>query len=408
MPPLYPHPGALAQSVAMAPEEVLVPTAMASDGRAVARSGSGKVVFVEGALPGETVTVEVLEDRARYSGALVVDVLEAAPERIAPPCPRLVDGCGGCQWQHISAEGQVRLKESMIADSLARIGHVATAAPLTTVTLEPWSWRTTIRAAVSGGRAALRQARTHSLVPIEGCLIAHPLLVPLLTGERYGDATSVVLRCGARTGERLAAPTPGRARMDVPDDVRSDRFHEQAAGRRWRVSAGSFFQSRPDGADALAALVKTAASELATRSGDRRAVDAYSGVGLFAGVLAEDGWSVVALEGSRSSVEDSRANLRGLPVQFVRTDVTRWRPMAADLVVADPSRAGLGRAGVEVLAGTSAERIVLISCDVASLGRDTGLLVGSGYRQTSVTAVDMFPQTWHVEVVSVFDRGGRD
>ncbi|HET6963263.1 MAG TPA: TRAM domain-containing protein [Acidimicrobiales bacterium] len=389
----------------MPPPERLHTTAMATDGRAVARTASGKVVFVDGALPGETVDVELLTDRAHYTEGRVVDVLSPSPERIRPPCPRLAEGCGGCQWQHVSADGQRRLKETMIAEALRRIGRVQDVDLAPTVHLGPWHWRTTIRAGIVDGRAALRRGQSHDLVPIRGCLIAHPLLVPLLDGRRYPGASSVVLRCGDRTGERLVATAPVGAAVDVPADVEHRYFHEEAAGRRWRVSAASFFQSRPDGADALASLVSAAAAEGRTEGSSRpRAVDAYSGVGLFAGALAEQGWSVVAVEGSRSSVSDARRNLRDLPVQVVRADLTRWRPVPADLVVADPSRAGLGTRAAAALTSTGAARIVLISCDVASLGRDAGLLSGAGYGLTSVTPVDMFPQTWHVEVVSVFDR----
>jgi 23S rRNA (uracil1939-C5)-methyltransferase len=171
------------------------------------------------------------------------------------------------------------------------------------------------------------------------------------------------------------------------------------AGRRWRVSASSFFQSRPDGADALAHLVARAAQCVATGS----AVDLYSGVGLFAGVLADGGWSVTAVEGSAPAVVDARVNLADAAT-VVEADVLRWQPVAASLVVADPSRNGLGSKGVEVVVGTGAGRLVLVSCDPAALGRDAGLLLAAGFRLTSATPVDLFPHTFHVEVVSVFDR----
>jgi 23S rRNA (uracil1939-C5)-methyltransferase len=339
-----------------------------------------------------------------------VDILDAAPERIVPPCPRVAEGCGGCQWQHVSLEGQRDLKVAILRDALTRIGRIDVVPFLPTVDLPPWAWRTSIRAGVTGGRAALRRHRSHELVPAEGCLVAHPLLTELLSGRRYGRATSVLLRCGARTGERLAAPDPGTARIDVPPDVRGDHFHEEAAGRRWRVSAGSFFQSRPDGADALADLIGQAAAECQAAAPPGAvprppsAVDAYSGVGLFAGRLAQAGWTVTAVEGSRSAVSDARINLADLPVSVVKADVTRWRPAPADLVVADPSRSGLGPAAVARLERTGARRLVLVSCDAASLGRDAALLTAAGFGLTSVRPVDLFPQTWRVEVVSIFDR----
>ena len=386
--------------------EEVTTTAMATDGRAVGRRASGKVVFVEGALPGETVAVDVVDDRTRFSSARAIEILTGSSDRVAPPCPRRLEGCGGCPWQHVSLEGQRRLKATMIAESLQRLGHLPEMELAPTLTLDPWGWRTTVRAGVTAGRAALRRAQSHELVPIEGCLITHPDLVPLLEGPRYPGASEVTLRCGARTGERLAVPVPAAvaADMDVPEDVRSTHFHEEVAGRQWRVSAASFFQARPDGADTLAGLVSAAALDFASGRSGRSAVDAYSGVGLFAGGLADAGWHVTAVEGSARAVADAQANLAGLAVDVVRSDVSRWSPVPADFVVADPSRAGLGRPGVSVLSATGASRLVLVSCDAASLGRDAGLLVEAGFCLTSVTPVDLFPHTWHVETVSVFDR----
>jgi 23S rRNA (uracil1939-C5)-methyltransferase len=218
---------------------------------------------------------------------------------------------------------------------------------------------------------------------------------------RYGTATDVLLRCGARTGERMAVPTPLGSAIDVPADVRSDHVHEIAAGHEWRISARSFFQTRADGVDALAAEVISAAAGLDAAG---RALDLYSGVGVFAGVLAAQGWSVTAVENDRSAVDDARVNLRTLDVSSVRADVTRWRPPASDLVVADPSRAGLERAGVDVISASRAARVILISCDVTSLGRDATQLRKAGYRLSHATPVDLFPHTFHIEVVSVYDR----
>ena len=125
---------------------------------------------------------------------------------------------------------------------------------------------------------------------------------------------------------------------------------------------------------------------------------------MFAGVLAARGWAVTAVEGARSAVTDARANLRDLDVRVIRGDAMKWTARNADLVVADPSRNGLGRGGVDVVAATGARRVILVSCDPASLGRDAGLLRDAGYELTSVTPVDLFPHTSHIEVVSIFDR----
>lgn len=220
-----------------------------------------------------------------------------------------------------------------------------------------------------------------------------------------------MLRAGARTGERLVVVHGSGTGTVVPDDVRvvTDAelrsgtrawFHEEAAGRRWRISARSFFQARPDGAEALVAVVREGLGEL---PGGTHLVDLYGGVGLFAGALAHGG-HVTVVESAASSVADARVNLEDLDVRVIKSDVARWRPAAAGAVVADPPRAGLGKPGVQAITGTHADRVVLVSCDPAALGRDAKLLVEAGFELAGATLVDLFPHTSHVEVVSTFTR----
>ena len=379
----------------------LSPTAMAAGGDAIARDPSGRVVFVTGALPGERVRVALVDERRDYAKARTLEVLDPSPDRVAPPCPELARGCGGCQWQHVAVEAQGRLKADIVRDALRRVGRLDGPDPRPTVELAAEGYRTTVRAAVVEGRAGYRRGGSHDTVTVESCLIAHPLVADLLVDGRFGSASEVVLRAGARTGERLAAPVPDGAAITVPADVRRDHLHEVVAGRHWRISAGSFFQSSPDGADALVALVAEAADGAGPPG---TAVDLFSGVGLFAGVLASRGWSVTAVEGSKDAVGDARVNLRTEDATAVHADVNRWTPSPADLVVADPSRAGLGRRAVGTVGATGARRVVLISCDAAAFGRDAGLLTAAGFTLTAVTPVDLFPHTSHVEVVSVYDR----
>lgn len=371
---------------------------MVAGGDAIGRDADGRVMFIAGALPGERVEVEIVETHRDFQRARAVNVVEASPLRVRPPCPELTRGCGGCQWQHIDVEGQRALKAQIVTDALRRQARINDVEPQPTVVLDSDGYRTTVRAAVVGGRAGYRQLASHDTTAVDSCMVAHPLIEDLLTRGHYGDAAEVLLRCGARTGERMAATTPTDISIDVAGDVARDYVHEEVGGRRWRVSADSFFQGRPDGADALVALVVDAA---AGRAG--HAVDLYSGVGLFAGVLADRGWRVTAVEGEVSAIGDARANLVGADCTIMHADVAKWTPAPADLVVADPSRAGLRRAGVDVVVATGARRVVLVSCDAAALGRDAGLLISAGYTLTALTPVDMFPHTFHVEVVSVFD-----
>ena len=383
---------------------------MASDGRAIARDADGKVVFVEGALPDETVVAHITEDKSSFRSAVIDIPLEASPDRVEPLCPYVAEGCGGCRWQHVEVDAQRRLKETMIRESLRRIGRTVSlpdGGVEPTVELASWRFRTTVRAGVTAGRPGLRRLRSNDIVPVDECPVATPEVSGMLGSLDFPGADEVLFRAGERTGELMARPSPLPVELELPKGVSASQIHECAAGRTWKVSAASFFQTRPDGVDVLASMVRDSATGLdrASRPDRRgRAVDLCSGVGVFAGLLGEAGWTVTAVEVSKSSVADAEQNLAGLPVEIVRSRLQEWKPTQADLVVADPSRDGLGRRGVAVAAGTGARRVVLISCDVASFARDSALLADARYRLSSLTPIDMFPHTPHVEIFSVFDR----
>ena len=369
-------------------------TTVAAGGDAVARTDDGKVTFVTGALPGERVRVEITEQRKDFDRAVTLEVLDAAPGRTEPACPHVARGCGGCAWAHVVLATQRALKAEVVTDALHRIGRIE--APVVSLgpELPAEGFRTTVRLAEGRG---FRHARSHDIVEVDSCLVAHPLLVELLQDGDFTGATEVVLRCGARTGERLVlADAPVR----VPDGVGVGpraSVTEVVAGRRWRISARSFFQARPDGADALVDAVVVALDG----GPEGRLVDLYGGVGLFAGT-AGAGRETTVVEWSASSARDARVNVPGAKV--VQLDVARWRPSPAAVVVADPPRTGLGKAGVKVVAATGATHVALVSCDPAALGRDAKLLDEAGYAHDGTTIVDLFPHTPHVEAVTRFIR----
>ena len=373
-------------------------TGVAAGGDAVARDQDGRVVFVQGALPGEHVAVELTTQKKSFAKGHVVQVLDPSPDRTAPPCPHVERGCGGCAWQHVAPDAQRRLKVDIVSDALRRIGHVeephVDAGPLLATT----AFRTTIRLAVTGTGSGFRRAASHDVVDVDSCAVAHPLLEDLRRTSDFTGATEVTLRCGARTGERLVVAD---ADIQVPDDVRHDHFHEEVAGTTFRVSAHSFFQTRQDGAEALVEVV----ARLLEGAPRGPAVDAYGGVGLFAATALADR-ATTLLEWSRSSVEDAEVNAPDAHV--LRLDVARWRPSEAAIVVADPARTGLQQQAAKRLAGTDADVFLLVSCDPAALGRDAGLLRQEGYEHDTTALVDLFPHTPHVEAVTRFIRtGGR-
>lgn len=385
---------------------------VATGGEGVARAADGRTLFVAGALPGERVRATVTEVRKRHGRAVATDIVAAAPGRRTPPCPHVADGCGGCDWQHVEPALQARLRTTIVSDALERIGHVA-APPVEAAPPVVTAGRTTVRAAVTGGRAGYRRRGSHDVVVVEECRIAHPAVAEALVEGRFGGATEVLVRVGASTGERVVRATPGPT-----DDERSPKdpgiVHEEAGGRRWQVAARSFFQPSPEAADALVREVTDAVGpggsvDPGATGATGRMVDLAAGVGLFAGTVGRRFAEVVAVEPSSSAVADARVNLADLgpTVEVVRSTIERWAPVPADVVVADPPRAGLGRTGVDRVVATGAGTVVLVSCDAASLGRDAGLLVAAGYRLERSRVLDLFPETSHVEVVSRFARGAR-
>ena len=384
---------------------------MAVGGEAVARDDAGRVVFVAGALPDERVVAQLTEEKASFARGEVIEVIEASPDRQTPPCEHQRAGCGGCDWQHIEEGRQRALRAEIVADVLRRNGGIADPVVDHALAIAAAGLRTTVRGVADpDGRFSFRRRRSNDPIAIDSCLIAHPMVERIIVGSRFVPGSSVVIRVGARTGDQQVVVTPTAKGAVVPegvellgDDARRGGqrswIHEEVAGRRWRISAGSFFQASPEGAEVLL----DAASRLvdAHAPDAERVVDLCCGVGLFAGVVGA-GRSVLGVERSAAAVADARHNLADLDARIVKVAVEKWRPSHAEVVVADPARSGLGAKVVGAIAATGADLCVLVSCDPASLGRDAKLLSGAGYEHVGSTVVDLFGHSSHIEVVSGF------
>ncbi len=392
----------------------LLTTGVAVGGEAVARDDDGRVVFVTGAAPGERVRVDVVDERRSFARGAVVEVLEPSADRVEPPCPNVARGCGGCDWQHLAVPAQTRLRVDVVRDVLSRGGGLVDPVVEPGVALPAEGVRTTVRGTVGAdGRFAFRRRRSNEPIGIDRCLVAHPLVQEVIEEGRFGIAQEVVIRAGARTGERLVVVSPRVGDVSVPDDVtvigtdqlrkgRRSWITEVVADRTWRVSAGSFFQASPEGAEALLAEVQHFVDRFAPDH--EHLVDLCCGVGLFAGAITSSSPTrhVTGVERNASAVADARQNLADDPVRVVKVAMARWRPSPADVVVADPARSGLGRDGVDAVAKTGAGLCVLVSCDPGALGRDARLLADRGYRHVGSRVLDLFGHTGQVEVVSGF------
>ena len=381
-------------------------TATARDGVGVARGCDGRVVFVEGALPGELVTAEIYTVDRRWARARVIDVIEASPHRVPIACEHHLEGCGGCDMIHVDSRAQMQMKASIVVDQLTRHGVDAPAPALRM--LDGDRGRTTVRAQVVDGRAGFMARSSHEVVIPEDCGAVDDAAEELLVEGRYGTADGVFIRVGTRTGERLVVVDPTVDDVSVPDDVMvvgtdeldKDRrawIHEELWGRRWRISARSFFQNRPAGAEALVAEVAEMVEALAE---DGPMIDAYAGVGLFAGTIGS-GRKVTAIERCPDAAADARVNL-GTDGKVLRIPVEKWRASPASFVVADPARSGLGDTAVRPLLSCRPRLVVLVSCDPSSFAKDARRLIDEGYALDRWTVVDLFPLTSHIETVAGF------
>jgi tRNA/tmRNA/rRNA uracil-C5-methylase (TrmA/RlmC/RlmD family) len=390
----------------------LRPERVAHGGSVVARH-HGVVVFVRHALPGERVVAEVTDGREgdRFLRADAVEVLESSAHRVTPPCPFARPGrCGGCDFQHVSLEHQRDLKAAVVAEQLQRLGGLPEEVT-GRVTVEPvpgdvggLDWRTRVQWSIAAdGTAGLRKHRSHDVVPIDVCRIAHPAL-PAVTDSTWPDAVTVE-SLASSSGEqlRLVTTRDGATFADGPPVL-----HEEAHGRTWQVTGSGFWQVHPGAAETLVAAVLDG---LRPEPGEH-AADLYSGVGLFSAALADRVGStgrVVAVEGDEVAVADAAVNLADLPqVQSLpgRVDkVLRGDAVGElDLVVLDPPRTGAKRAVVEAVAVREPRAVAYVACDPAALARDLAIFAEHGYALTSLRAFDLFPMTHHVECVAILAR----
>ncbi|MEU7981353.1 TRAM domain-containing protein [Micromonospora sp. NPDC049081] len=414
--------------------------AVAPGGHCVARV-DGQVVFVRHALPGERVIAEVTELHRGFARADAVEIVEASPDRVAPPCPYArPGGCGGCDLQHVAPAAQLGWKTAVVREQLTRLGGLTDAEiDGLRVTVEPLpggplGWRSRVRYAVdAAGRAGLLKHRSHEVVPIDRCLIAHPAIqeLPLLgrpwpTAESVevvastgGDVVVTALTDGVPTLVDL--PGPPATTVDVPDGPAAEvdgpatvrevdgpaTVLEVAAGRNWTLPAGGFWQVHPAAADTLVGAVLDL---LAPQPGES-AWDLYGGAGLFAGALAArvgPDARVTVVESAAEGVAAARRNLADLSrvevvAARVETALARRRITGpVDLVVLDPPRTGAGAAVVRDMIAADPRAIAYVACDPAAFARDVRTFTRAGWRLAALRGYDLFPMTQHVELVGLF------
>jgi len=399
----------------------------------------GRPVLVPYVLPGERVEAEVVRVAKGVLHARPRRILEAAPERIAPPCPYYAR-CGGCHYQHLSAERQSEVKSGILRETLRRIGKISWEQPIPVLTAYPWGYRNQaqfkVRPTGEGGIVlGYFEAQSHRLLPVGKCPILSPRLNSVLAelnkplwAMTLADCREVELladdqdarvaitlkgdfppRSGGALASRLLAEMPGVASVTV-DAGRQRRvfgapkLEYQVGDFRYRVSPGSFFQtSRFLLPDFVAAVTGVEPGGLA--------LDLFAGVGLFTLPLARRFEQVIAVEAEPSTAADLKENAAAHSFVNVRSltatacdFLRRFAQTGADLVVLDPPRAGVGAATLKLLVALRPQWVHCVSCSPPTLARDLGYLVAHGYQLHSVELFDFFPQTYHLESVTKLVR----
>ncbi len=370
----------------------------------------GSPVFVLGGIPGERVTAEVVRVHRKYASASVVEVLEPDSTRVSPPC-QYFGPCTGCQWQHVDYDTQLAAKRDKVADALVRVGGLfenLEESPVDDTLPSPnrFGYRNHARFTVSKtGTLGFVNRETRRFVRIDHCMLMRPGVNSVLEElqDRCQETTQLSIRAGhADAGlpdDYLVQPQLFNPEITVATGQK--RYVESVNESRFFVSSPSFFQVNVDQCAQAADVVKNGLSLSPTDV----LLDAYTGVGTFAVLLAPYVARVLAVEESSAAVADARENAADSPnVEFVlgRTeDVLGDLPSRPDVVVLDPPRSGCQPRALEKLLDLAPERVAYVSCDPETLARDLKVLCTGGYKLDKVVPIDMFPQTHHVECVAL-------
>jgi 23S rRNA (uracil1939-C5)-methyltransferase len=408
---------------------------MAFKGYGVSRM-DGKVVFIPYSAIGDEGWVEIVEEKKNYSTGKLVEILAPSSWRVEPPCPYF-ETCGGCQWQHIDYAQQAELKKEILKDILMRLGGLKEIPPITAFpSPDPYDYRTRVQLKVKGEKLGYYQERSHQLIDIERCPIAHPLvneIIPLLRKERFllssteeidinvspEEGKGVLMFSFLKTSQELETSARQFLKSHpILKGITTLRGRQTASlgkphlsftiplNLTLRASPGSFSQVNLKQNEKLIQKVL----EFSRGQKNERALDLYSGVGNFALPLATATEEVWGIEENAIAVKDARFNAQFNGIEngeFIRGKVEdvlkKWKKEKPDLIILDPPRTGC-KGIVDQVAGLKPKRTVYVSCEPTILARDLRLFSDRGYFLRELALIDMFPQTYHMEVVGLLTQ----
>ncbi len=396
-------------------------------GEAMGRLADGRAVFVPFGLPNERVRIYLTEEKRSFARGEIVEILEASPDRITPKCRHFTQ-CGGCHYQNLSYAQQILAKTEVLRDQLQRIGKIQNP-PVNPMVASPkeWNYRNHVQFHIAeDGKIGFINSRGRNVLSISECHLPVDEINsfwPSLQFEGNTEVDRLALRAGQDDELMLVLESqkPETPELEIEADISvvhvyedhpvviagQDHFFINILGKEFRVSAGSFFQVNTLMAEKmvehlLAKLPVTASSTL---------IDVYSGVGLFSKFFAPTCGRVIGIEESESSCEDFAFNLDEFDnVELYEGAAEEVLPGLAGQIenlshmIVDPPRAGLEKFALDAIIDLMPQVIAYISCDPSTLARDAARLIHGGYRLLEVTPFDLFPQTYHIESISIFEK----
>ncbi|MEK6543098.1 MAG: 23S rRNA (uracil(1939)-C(5))-methyltransferase RlmD [Elusimicrobiota bacterium] len=434
---------------------------LAADGTAIAHT-KDRTVYIPGALEGETVLVDWTDRKKTHGHARLFKVIEPSPLRIEAPCSYFKKGCGGCQWQMASYENQLKFKADAIKETFSRIAHIKPDdLPLDPCIgmSDPWDYRNKAQYPLKRspyGRllTGYYQPGTHHIIDLNDCPVESPMIKKALAAiknlletrrtpiydekEQKNGLRYLCLRASERTGEILIILVSTHAieptlleslrNLEIPglkgivenvNDAKTNviyakesrvlwgvpYYHEKISDKTLRVSALSFFQINTAQTEAV---VKDLLGNMPATC--ENLLEGYSGIGTFSVFLSARAKSVVSIEDSFHSTSDAEANNAANGAGNVRIIKKRVEDViddslgAIDFCFFDPPRQGLHTKVITALIAKGPSAFAYLSCDPATLARDTKLLLAGGYQLKRLAPFDMFPHTHHVECLAYFSR----
>ncbi len=378
---------------------------VAPRGDAIASEGLDKPIYAAGVIPGEEARVRIRKIRRNYVAVDLEEITKPSEHRVTPPCP-LFEGCSGCQFQHIDYPHQLVLKRRMVIEQLRKFGGFENPPVAEVIGAdEPWNYRNHARFTVKDGTPGYVRRFKRQFFAVPECKIMDPRINAVLAkvAGKLEGATQLNVRVGADDDQVMIQPKLDLSTLGL--ETGQSHITERLHDREFLVAASTFFQVNRKQAERLVEVV------IERVAGDPQTVvaDAYAGVGTFAALLAPSVAKVIAIEESAPAIEAAKKALAGLGnVELICARAELLLPkleQRVDVVILDPPRSGCLPEALEAVAQFRPRRVIYVSCDPASLGRDLAVLCGDegAFDLVDIQPVDMFPHTHHVETVTTLD-----